>query len=180
MSIEIDDIKHIRKKLGLTQKELATKSRVSQSMIAKIESNRLDPSYSNAKRILESLRSIRKSHEAKAGDFMTKKIISVCPRDKIKLAITKMKKSGISQLPVIEDNKSIGLVSESTILSNLGNKSANMIHDIMEDSPPVVSKKTNLSVISDLLNFYPLVLVSDSGKLKGVITKSDLIARIYK
>ena len=37
--------------MGLTQKELATIANVSQSLIAKIESNNIDPSYSNIQKL---------------------------------------------------------------------------------------------------------------------------------
>ncbi|MFQ5647816.1 MAG: helix-turn-helix transcriptional regulator, partial [Candidatus Aenigmatarchaeota archaeon] len=40
---EITEIRKIRKKLGLTQSQLAQEARVSQSLIAKIEAGKLDP-----------------------------------------------------------------------------------------------------------------------------------------
>jgi predicted transcriptional regulator len=46
----------------------------------------------------------------------------------------------------------------------------------MEDCPPIVSKTTRLSVVSELLKFYSLVLVGEPGKLVGVVTKSDLLS----
>ncbi len=52
---DLKEIKVIRKKLGITQGELAKLSNVSQSMIAKIESNILDPSYTNACKIFNAL-----------------------------------------------------------------------------------------------------------------------------
>ena len=55
MVIEIREIKEIRKKLGLTQGQLANMANVSQSLIAKIEAGRLDPTYSNATKIFEAL-----------------------------------------------------------------------------------------------------------------------------
>ena len=180
MPIEIDKIKQIRKRLGLTQGQLAGRAQVSQSLIAKIESGRLDPTYSNAKKIFNALKELSKKQEAKASEIMSNKIISVSPQDDIKEAINKMKKFNISQMPVIEQDKSIGLVSESAILSAMLEKKAKTIKCMMEEAPPIISKDTSLSVISDLLKFYPLILVSDSGKLKGVITKSDLLAKLYK
>ena len=180
MPIEINEIKHIRKKLGLTQNELANRAQVSQSLIAKVESGRLDPTYSNAKKIFDALKELSKKHEAKASEIMTNRIISVAPKDNIKEAINKMKKFNISQMPVIEEHKSIGLVSEAIILEAMLGHKGKKINDIMEDAPPVVSKNTSISAISDLLKFYPLILVSEEGKLKGVITRSDLLAKMYK
>jgi predicted transcriptional regulator len=180
MSIEINEIKHIRKKLGLTQHQLAQRAQVSQSLIAKIESGRLDPTYSNAQKIFNALDDLSKKQEAKAEELMTDKIISVTPDDSIKEAISKMKRFNISQMPVIEEHKSIGLVSESTILEAMLNKHVRSVKEVMHESPPVVSNSSTLTVISNLLKFYPMVLVSENGKLKGVITRSDLLAKVYK
>ena len=123
---------------------------------------------------------LSQKHEAKAEELMTDKMISVSPEDPIKEAIAKMKKFNISQMPVIEEHKSIGLVSESIILEALLKKQVKRVKEIMQDSPPVVSKNTSIGVISNLLKFYPMILVSEDGKLKGVITRSDLLAKIYK
>ncbi|MFH2028305.1 MAG: CBS domain-containing protein [Nanoarchaeota archaeon] len=179
MNISLDKIKQIRKSLGLTQGELAQRAQVSQSLIAKIEAGRLDPTYSNAKKIFNALEELSKKDEIKAEEVMTHKVIFVSSGDDIKEAIEKMKKHNISQVPVLDEDKSVGLVSESSILSAYEKKSKK-IKDIMEDAPPVISKNTSLSVFSDLLRFYSLIIVSDQGKLKGVITKSDLLAKMFK
>ena len=60
---DIKQVKEIRKKLGLTQSELAKKAGVSQSLIAKVEAGTLDPTYSNAKKIFA------------AFDMLAKKIV---------------------------------------------------------------------------------------------------------
>jgi len=112
---------------------------------------------------------------------MTSKIISISPSASIKEAINKMKKSQISQLPVIDDShKTIGLVSESTILDALLNSKGAIVKDVMQESPPIVAKTTSIQVVSSLLKHYPIVLVSEEGKLTGLITKSDLLGKLYK
>ncbi|MBW2975276.1 CBS domain-containing protein [Candidatus Woesearchaeota archaeon] len=180
MPYELAEIKEIRKKVGLTQGQLAQRAGVSQSLIAKIEAGRLDPTYSKTQKIFTALDSLGKKKELKAGQIMNRQILSVRPDEGIRSAIKKMKKANISQMPVIEEHKSIGIVSESIILESLLNNKGDKIKDIMEDSAPVVSKNTSVSVISNLLRFYPMVLVSEDGELKGVITKSDLLGNIYR
>lgn len=177
--MEITDIKRIRKKLGLTQSDLASHSGVSQSLIAKIESGNLDPAYSNAKKIFNTLDTISEKNELKAKDIAHQNIISLNPHEDIKTAIMLMKQHNISQIPITDDNKSIGLISESTILDAVMNKKKMTIGEIMQDSPPVVSETTTAEVVSKLLTFFSMVLVSRNGKLTGVITKSDIINRLY-
>ena len=177
--MEIKDIKRIRKKLGLTQSDLAAHSGVSQSLIAKIEAGNIDPAYSNAKKIFDTLDTISEKNELKAKDITHQQIISLSPDADVKTAIMLMKKHNISQIPIIDDNKSIGLVSESNILHAVMNRKKMNLSAIMQDSPPVVAETTSAEAVSKLLTFFPMVLVSRSGKLRGVITKYDIIERLY-
>lgn len=179
MISELEQIKNIRKKFGLTQSELAKLANVSQSLIAKIEAGRIDPTYTNVKKIFSTLNELGKKQELKACDIMNGHIISVHPDDDIEEAINKMRKFKISQMPVIADNKSIGLVSEAIVLDGLLHKKGKKVADIMTDSPPIVPKNTSSDAIVNLLQFAPMILVSDDGKLQGVITKSDVIEKIY-
>lgn len=180
MPYELNEIKKIRKSLGLTQTDLAKRANVSQSLIAKIESGKIDPTFTKTKKIFKTLNDLESKEDVKAEELMNKKIINITPNDNIKEAINKMKKFGISQMPVIDDHKVIGLVSETTLLDALMSKKEKNIADIMEEAPPIISKTTSVKIISSLLRHYPMVLVSESGKLIGLITKADLLGKLYK
>lgn len=180
MTYELEEIKKIRKKLDMTQTELANRAGVSQSLIAKIESGRIDPTYTNTKKIFAALSELEKKEEIKAEQLMTSKIISIGSAASVKEAIDRMKKHEISQLPVMDSNKLIGLVSESTILDALLNSKGKIVREVMQESPPIVSKTTSIQVVSNLLKHYPMVAVSEEGKLIGLITKSDLLGKLYK
>lgn len=179
MTYELEEVKKIRKKIGMTQTELANRAGVSQSLIAKIESGRIDPTYTKTKKIFSALSELEKKGEIKAGQLMTTKLVGVAPNEPIKEAIAKMKKFQISQLPVIQEHKLIGLVSESTILDALLNSKAKEVKEVMQEAPPIVSKTTSIQVVSSLLKHYPIVVVSEEGKLIGLITKSDLLGKLY-
>ena len=179
--IEIQDIKTIRNQLGITQSELAYRAKVSQSLIAKIESGLIDPTYSNAKKIFDALNELQGKENITADKIMQNKIISIMPNTQVKEAISKMKKHEISQLPVIDKGNCIGLVSESTLLDEIIKGShEKKIKDIMKESPPIIPLKSSVDVVSNLLKFFPMVLVSDNGKIKGLITKADVIRKAYK
>ena len=180
MQYELSEIKKIRKNLGLTQTELAKRANVSQSIIAKIESGKIDPTFTKTKKIFETLNDLENKEEIKAEELMNKKIVSLTPDDNIKDSVRKMKKFGISQMPVIDNNNVLGLVSESTLLDALMNNKGKNVSDIMEETPPIVSKTTSIQIISNLLRHYPTVLVSENGKLIGLITKADLLSKLYK
>lgn len=180
MTYELEEVKKIRKKLGMTQTELANRAGVSQSLIAKIESARIDPTYTKTKKIFAALSDLEKKEEIKAEQLMASRIVSVGSGTPVKEAIAKMKKYEISQLPVIDNHKLVGLVSESTILDALLNSKATKVSEIMQESPPIVSKTASIQVVSNLLKHYPVVIVSEGGRLIGLITKSDLLGKLYK
>jgi len=180
MPYELSEIKKIRKSLGLTQTDLAKRANVSQSLIAKIESGKIDPTFTKTKKIFETLDLLQNKEEIKAEELMNRKVVSISPVDSIKESVSKMKKFEISQMPVIDGHNVVGLVSESTLLDALMSKKSNKIEEIMEESPPTVSKTASVKVVSSLLKHYPVVLVSESGKLVGLITKADLLSKLYK
>ena len=179
MSYEISEIRSIRKKLGITQAGLAKKAGVSQSLIAKIEAGLIDPTYSKARQIFDALKSETEQKELKMEEVMQKKIINAEPSTKIRDAIRMMKKHNISQMPVMQDSKCVGLITEAVILDALMTKKPrNTVREVMAECPPIMSKNTSISIASDLLRHYPTLLVSEHGKIIGIVTKSDVLSRL--
>src|SRR3989338_6435216 len=144
MPYELVEIKKVRKKLGLTQTELANRANVSQSLIAKIESGRIDPTYTKTKKIFAALSDLEKKEEIKAGQIMTARIIEIAPDSSIKDAISKMKKANISQLPVIDGHKLVGLISESILLDAVLDGKNKTVKEVMQEAPPIVAKNTGI------------------------------------
>lgn len=181
---ELKEIKIRRKQLGLTQAGLAELCGISQSLIAKIESNQLIPSYENAKRIFDALNSLHKRSEIKAIELIQGKLYSVSPNDSVRKAVSLMEKKAVSQLPVLDEGKAVGRLSEKIIISRLTGSSKDLkeikVSEIMDDAMPIIQGNTPQNLIFNLLEFNEAVLVSKQGKIKGIITKSDLLSQILK
>ncbi len=178
---DVERIGKMRKQLGLTQKELANLSGVSQSLIAKIESGKIDPAYSKVTQIISALESLQNKGRKTVADIMTSKIYSVSPKDSVAKAIKLMRGADISQLPVLEADKCLGSVSESIILDIVsGGKDlkSTKVEDIMKESFPVIPANSVVDVAMDLFRHYPAVLVDKNGKLAGIITKADMLKAI--
>ncbi len=178
----LDEIKRIRKKHGLNQKELAEKADVSQSLIAKIESGKIEPSFSNAKKIFQALEELREKEELKAKQLMNKKVVFAKANDKVREVIQTMKKKSISQIPVMNKNNVCGLITEGIIVKNIATNPEKInqlkVEEIMDDAPPIISIKTGMKTILELLKDNLIVLVADKGDVKGIISKSDLLGKI--
>lgn len=180
MVFDITHLKKIRKQLNLTQHQFAKEAQISQSMVAKIESGKLDPTYSYVKKIENALEQLAKHKEEKtAKDIMHKNIITISKNEEIKDIIKLFSKHNISQIPVKEKERIIGLVTESSIINNLEKNLANkIVEEVMEESPPIITTSAKLEAILSLLKFYPILIVQEKGKPVGVITKADIIKNL--
>lgn len=178
---ELDAIKKIREQVGVSQTDLARAAAVSQSLIARIENGKIDPSYNKTKRIFSALEKIGKGRILTANEIMNKKVISIPANNSIKHAAAIMKKNNISQMPVMDNDVVVGSVSDKNIIEkisseeNIDNISLISVKDVMKDPFPLVDKDSVLSVISLMLEYYPAILITDKGKIKGIITKADLL-----
>ncbi len=177
---ELAEIKSRRKALGITQMELSKQAGVSQSLIAKIESGNIVPSYSNAKKLFDFFEMMHKGQQLKAKDFMTQKVISVKPESELREAIKLMEKNSVSQLPVISDGKNLGTISEKNALEHINSGDAekvlsSKVENVMEEAMPQITEDTPFELISSMLAHYSGVSVVSKGKIAGIITKADLL-----
>jgi predicted transcriptional regulator len=170
-------IKELRGKLGISQQELADRVGVTQAHIAKIEAEKVDARLSTINRIITILESDQS--KVKCRNFMKKKIISISSKEKVTKAIQMMKRYNISQLPVIDSSTTVGSIRESTIIKNLDkNISEKKVKDVMEDSFPAIDSNDTIETAKSLLDFHQAVLLTEKGKIVGIITKSDLLGLI--
>ena len=180
----IEIIPDRRRKLGLTQNQLAELAGVSQSYIAKLEAGKIEPSYLKVKAIFESLDKLERRKEVQASEIMTDDPINVQQTATIQETVEIMRRNGFSQLPVFDGDKPVGGVSERTLLDQILYNddgvppSRKQVKEIMDDSWPTVSEDAPLSLLSNLLKFYPAVLVQRQGHVVGIVTKADLLGVI--
>ncbi|MBI2112621.1 CBS domain-containing protein [Candidatus Woesearchaeota archaeon] len=181
-SRSLEEIKKLRKKYEINQKELASRAGVSQSLIAKIEAGTVEPTYSKAQRIFQALEELREKQEPKAKEIMKTKIIFAHPKELVKEIIRQMKTKGISQMPVQDKGVILGIITEGLILKHIADYPEKLSHltaeDVMGETPPIVSPKTGLKLLLELLKDYTIVLVAEKGHIQGIISKADVLGRI--
>jgi cystathionine beta-synthase len=110
--------------------------------------------------------------------------IFVSPRDTLNTAYCRMKLYDISQLPVLMDNKVVGIVDESDLLLALYSKRQNMgnkIDEIMTKDLITIKSSETLDPLIKILNAGLVAIVEDkNGSFQGLITKIDLINYLNK
>ena len=180
--ITADDLRRLRKRYGLTQKALAQKSSVSQSLISRIENKTVDPRLSTIRKIFEAIIYLQ-NKEGTARDVMHGPVITINALESVQKAIDLMKKNAISQLPVLKDNKIIGSIRESTLINRFS-KSKNTetffsssVYNIMDE--PFITVEPNITVdavVDLLLKGNPAIIVLEQKKIIGIITKIDVLS----
>ena len=109
-----------------------------------------------------------------------KPLVSVFAEELVSHAIAKMRKFGISQIPVIKDNQFVGSVDDSVIYQTLVDEPELKdapISSIMGAAFPIVKSSAHVDELCKLINKKtPAVLVeSDSGSMH-IVTRYDIIS----
>jgi cystathionine beta-synthase len=130
-------------------------------------------------------------HRAPAGDlrdlisrrFEDDAVVSVNPDDALLTAFQRMRASDISQLPVIEDGRLIGLLDESDVLLRVHGDSARFRDPVrsamsqrVETLPPTASFNQLLST----LNAGLVAVIADKQGFYGLITRFDLLNHLRR
>jgi len=177
---KIKDIKLRRKKIGISQIELAKRAGVSQSLIAKIESSKIDPSYTSVSNIFSVLDVLENSDCLCAKDVMSKKVITIDYEKNVQEAIKIMRKLGLSQIPITSKGLIIGSLSEKAILDKMieledTNLLEFLVKDIMDDSFPTIGLNMPISAILAILKYNQAIIITKKDKILGIITKANLL-----
>ncbi|MCX8196702.1 MAG: CBS domain-containing protein [Candidatus Micrarchaeota archaeon] len=178
---DLGKIKETRVKLGLTQQQLAKAAGISQSLLAKIEAGKVEPSYRKAICIINALQNVKGQKERKAKDIMHVGVESVRLEDSLHEAVQKMRKKNISQLAVSDGKKIVGSISEQGIIRRISlgqDLSHAKVADALDEAFPVVLYDSPISSFLSLLQYYPAVLVSRQGEIVGIITKADILKAV--
>lgn len=178
-NVELSELKRMRKRLGITQEQLAEKAGVSQAYIAKLETGQADPKLSTYQKIVDSLKSMEEGVK-RACDVMVYPIISIDANDYVENAIRLMSRNDISQMPVTRRGRIVGCVIEKSLIKKVDVRKmekfrAMRVYEVMDDPLPTVSKNESLESVFSLLKENNVVVVEEVGKPVGIISRSDIL-----
>jgi len=192
---DLDKIRQMRKRLNLSQRELASMAGVSQSLIAKIERGSIDPSYSNVRKILMAFEEVLRRRKVEGmklgaqltvGDLATRGVVQVVPEQTVGECVERMMKGRFTQLPVMVGDKVVGGITDDRIRdytieeTRANRKTYDMVmqtkvEEVMMDPFPILSEDTPIELASVHLQREEAVLVSRKGQIVGILTSADFL-----
>src|SRR5919112_2365400 len=107
-----------------------------------------------------------------------KTIVSIAPSDMVSAALEKMDELSVTQMPVLEEGKSVGSVRENRLLAKvLGERDllGATVSQVMEAGFPVIDVDASSAEVTRQLRRYPAVLVEEFGRITGIITRHDML-----
>jgi cystathionine beta-synthase len=130
-------------------------------------------------------------HRPVAGDlrdlisrrFEDDAVVSVTPDDALLTAFQRMRASDISQLPVIEDGRLIGLLDESDVLLRVHGDSARFrdpVRSAMSQRVETLAPNAGFNQLLSTLNAGLVAVVADKQQFYGLITRFDLLNHLRR
>jgi cystathionine beta-synthase len=105
-------------------------------------------------------------------------LIAASPADRVREIVERMKLHDISQMPVLAEGQLVGMISESTLLTQMatpGSSPDDAIAPIVNRQATTVTSDTSLESAMSLFGSNPAVIVLDGDQVAGILTKIDLI-----
>lgn len=115
-----------------------------------------------------------------AQDIMITDVVISSPEDLVAAANLKMVRANIGGVPVIKDDKLVGLITHRDILLAGGEALKLKVEDLMSKDLVVVNKDTHIKDISKIMadTGYQRIPVVEENRMIGLITQSCIIRAV--
>lgn len=103
---------------------------------------------------------------------------TVGPTDVLTTAHNRLRNAGFSQLPVMEENRLVGVVTEDAILQFVFGKPQLMnstVDAAMQTAFIKLDKSASINNLVSMLQVQPYAAISDGDEFLGLITRSDVL-----
>lgn len=186
------------RQLGISQRELENDLDIAQPLISRSLRFTRDFKYDEAQRIISYLLLKRSliPYDLKAIEYATtgEELVFAYDDESVGELVVKMKELGFSQIPIKDrsNDKWIGVVTDLGILKMLLPSSkvsvvkdrakigSMLIRDsgLIEGIVDCPDDESLIVVAQMLIHFYAILLRSDIGEVRGIITRADLLKLI--
>lgn len=122
-------------------------------------------------------------------NWMSKNVVTVGVNDSLSVAINTLKRNRVRRLPVMDDDKLVGIVSDRDLKEAAPSKVTSLdiwelhyllsrinIKDIMKKDPITISPNSTIEKAAIIMHDNKIggLPVVDEGKLVGIITEQDI------
>lgn len=114
----------------------------------------------------------------KVKNWMVTEVITASPEDTVEDAIQLMRRFSIRHIPVIENKKLVGLVTESNLRAYLSSEKLQLpLKEVMILNPITVDPETSIDEAARIIYKYKIggLPVITKGQLVGIITITDIL-----
>ncbi|AEH22160.1 putative signal transduction protein with CBS domains [Thermodesulfobacterium geofontis OPF15] len=114
----------------------------------------------------------------KVKNWMITEVITASPEDTVEDAIQLMRRFSIRHLPIVENGKLVGLVTESNLRAYLSSEKLQLpLKEIMILNPITIDPETSIDEAARIIYKYKIggLPVITEGKLVGIITITDIL-----
>ncbi len=121
--------------------------------------------------------------DVKAKDIMITDLLTVNPKEKVAAADLLMVRNSIGGLPVIEDEKLVGILTQRDIMLSRFSISVGglQVEDLMTRKPVTVTPDTSLEEILEIMltnNVERLPVIKDD-KLVGLVMHGQILKKLH-
>jgi cystathionine beta-synthase len=112
------------------------------------------------------------------GARSPKDLVVVAPTERVAAALAKMNEMGLTQIPVLEDGRSVGSLRENHLLSKVFNDRDLLeapVSKVMDKGFPIVGVDDDVNQVTRKLRIHPAVLIEEYGRITGIITRHDML-----
>jgi cystathionine beta-synthase len=105
-------------------------------------------------------------------------LITATPDERVADALAKMNEHDLTQLPVIDDGRSVGSLRENRVLGKVLGKRELLeapVSEVMDASFPVLDVDAGSAEVIRQLQTSQAVLVEEYGRITGIITRHDVL-----
>ncbi len=105
-------------------------------------------------------------------------LVVVAPDELVSAALAKMNEMGLTQIPVLEDGKSVGSLRENHLLSKVFAERDLMeapVSQVMDKGFPTVDVDDDINAVTRKLRSNQAVLIEEYGRITGIITRHDVL-----
>jgi cystathionine beta-synthase len=110
-------------------------------------------------------------------------VITVAPDDTLLTAFQRMRIADVSQVPVVEDGRAVGILDESDLLVAVHDDESRFrqpVRTAMTSRLKTVSPATSLEEVRRILDQGLVALVVENDHFLGLITRSDLLSHLRR